>query len=187
MTKEIKKIKGKKKTRVFWSGEKILSISAILVSMGTFLVFAYQTNLMRKQQYMSVYPHLQFSDHHVFSNKYMYVLANKGIGPAIVTSAKISINGKDFDKDLAKYIGENIDFSRDSIDYVTSSVYSGLLITEKETVEIMKYVWGPDPRSPEKLFNLIHNDSLDFTIEYKSIYDEKWRISMKNDTPVKIE
>jgi len=38
----------------FWNNEKLLGISALLVSTMSLIVFVYQTDLLRKQQYMSV-------------------------------------------------------------------------------------------------------------------------------------
>jgi len=182
---KIKKIITNKKA--FWNSEKLLSISAIIVSIGTFLIFAYQTNLIRKQQYMSVLPYLQFANYHNYSLKYKFILTNKGIGPAIVTSTKISINGKVENKDLATYLGENIVVTKDSINFITSSVYKGMIIAQNETIELVKLGAGNKISSSIKLFNMIHNDSLDFIIEYESIYGEKWRISIKDYIPDKIE
>jgi hypothetical protein len=176
-----------KKKKRFWNGEKLLSISAILVSIGTFIVFAYQTNLIRKQQYMSVLPYLQFANYHNYSPKYKFVLTNKGIGPAIVTSTKISINGKTEEKDLATYLGKNINYLRDSIGFVTSSIYKGMIIAQNESIELVKLDSKNRINNSEKLLRMIHNDSLNFIIEYKSIYGEKWRINIKDFIPVKID
>ena len=183
----MEKKKTKKGRITFWSSEKILSISAILVSIGTFAVFAYQTNLMRKQQHMSVYPHLQFHNYSNYSKEYKYVLTNKGVGPALVTLSKISINGETKDQDLADYLHETIVWNRDSINFSTTNIRRGLLIAEKETIELVA-LWGDNSTaSSAKLFHFIHNDSLEYVIEYESIYGEKWRICKKYDMPKKIE
>ncbi len=182
-----KVLKMKKKKIISWNSDKILSISAIFISIGTFLVFAYQTNLIRKQQLMSVYPHLQFIDYHNYSKNYKFVLKNKGIGPALVTLVNISIKGKKENKDLAFYLGEKINPVRDTISFETSSIYKGLIISEKESVDLVKILWTNNRKNAKKLFDLIHNDSLDFIIEYRSIYGEKWRVSIKNSIPVKID
>ena len=176
-----------KRKKRFWNSDKLLSISAILVSIGTFIVFAYQTNLIRKQQYMSVLPYLQFANYHNYSPNYKFVLTNKGIGPAIVTSTKISINGKTEEKDLATYLGENINYLRDSIGFVTSSIYKGMIIAQNESIELVKLDSKNRINNSEKLLKMIHNDSLNFIIEYKSIYGEKWRINIKDFIPVKID
>lgn len=171
----------------FWNSEKLLSISAILVSIGTFIIFTYQTNLIRKQQHMSVYPYLQFANYHSYSSKYKFVLTNKGIGPALVTSAKISINGVIKDQDLATYLGESILISKDTISFITSSINKGMLIAQNESIELVKLDSENNYNSSKKLLYMIHNDSLDFIIEYESIYGGKWHISIKDYMPEKID
>ena len=183
----MEKINKEQNKKTFWSSEKLLSISAIIVSISTFLMFAYQTDLIRKQQYMSVYPYLQFDNYHNYSSKYKYVLTNKGIGPALVTSSKISINGKIENKDLATYLGENIILARDSINFTTSSIDKGMLIAQNETIELVKLIGGNNINSSAKLLKMIHNDSLNYIIEYESIYGEKWRISVKDDMPERVK
>lgn len=42
-----------------WNLDKTLSLMAFLISLGTFFLLYYQTNLTRKQQYASVFPYLE--------------------------------------------------------------------------------------------------------------------------------
>ena len=62
--------------------DKILGLSAMLISICTLIVFLYQTNLIKKQQYMSVYPYLTLGNNGSFTADYEYSLTNNGIGPA---------------------------------------------------------------------------------------------------------
>ncbi len=176
-----------KNKRRFWSSEKILSISAILVSIGTFAMFAYQTSIMRKQQHMSVYPYLQFANYYNYSTNYKFVLSNKGVGPAIVNFAKISIKGRIQEKDLAFYLGKITTKRKDSVNFYTSNINKGQLIAEKETIEIVELIEGNSLKSSIELYNLMHNDSLDFIIEYESVYGEKWRINMRDNIPERVD
>lgn len=180
--------KTNKNKSVFWNSEKLLSISAIIISLGTLFVFTYQTNLIRKQQHMSVYPYLQFEDHANFSLNYKYTLTNKGIGPALITSSKIKINGVFRNMDLACHLGEAVKHITDTIySFTTSSVTKGMLIGQNESIAIASLDSLSGRKSPEILFHLIHNDSLNFIIEYESIYGEKWQISQEDFMPVKVE
>ncbi len=54
--------------------DKILSLSAMFISICTLVVFLYQTNLIRKQQYMSVYPHLLLGNYGTWTPNYKFVL-----------------------------------------------------------------------------------------------------------------
>lgn len=170
----------------FWTSEKILGACAMIISISTLIVFAYQTNLMRKQQYMSVYPYLMFADYAVYSPQYKFVLHNNGIGPALIISTKIIDNGKVKDYDIVNYI-QSIIKPEDSINYLSSNVYRGLLIPENGKVELIALYGENTGSGIEKIYNLIHNENLEFIIEYESIYGEKWIISTKSRMPDKIE
>ena len=78
-----------------------------------------------------------------------------------------------------------MDISKDSIYFTTSSVNKDMLIAQNETIELVKLDPGCSNKSSARLLNLIHNDSLNFIIEYESIYGEKWKISLKDYMPQK--
>ena len=76
----------------FWSSDKLLSLFAFLVSVGTFSTFAYQTYLIQKQQYVSTMPYLMLflnSDGSGEYTQHSISLANNGIGPAFIQDIKI--------------------------------------------------------------------------------------------------
>ena len=47
--------------KIKWNSERILSLSAMSISFITLIIFIYQTNLMSKQNYLSILPYLQLS------------------------------------------------------------------------------------------------------------------------------
>lgn len=175
-----------KKTSLFWTSERILAASAMIISISTLLVFAYQTNLMRKQQYMSVYPYLMFANYSNYSPQYKFVLHNNGIGPALITSTKIMDNGKVDDRDIADYMRSAIK-PGDSINFLSSNVYPGLLIPKNGKIELIALYGKNTTSGIVKLHNLLHNENLEFIIEYESIYGEKWRLGTNSKIPGKIE
>jgi len=61
------------------------------------------------------------------------------------------------------------------------------LIAEKESIEIVLLSEENTYANSVKLYDYIHNDSLEFMIEYESIYGKKWKISNKDDLPIKID
>ena len=82
----------------FWNSDKILSLSAMFISLCTLIVFIYQTELIRVEQHKSVYPYLSLSNGGSGNINYRYILENKGIGPAVLTSIKVTDSeGKVFD------------------------------------------------------------------------------------------
>ncbi|MGB5387768.1 MAG: hypothetical protein WBN20_13370, partial [Eudoraea sp.] len=49
------------KLKFKWNSDKILSLSAMSISVLTLIIFIYQTNLMSKQNYLSILPYVQIS------------------------------------------------------------------------------------------------------------------------------
>lgn len=178
----------------FWTSEKILSASALLVSISTFIVFVYQTNLIRKQQFMSVYPHLQLSNYGSGSLEYKYVLINKGVGPALVKSVKIiSPSGKTYE-DFIDYVANQIN-EKDSIWFSHSNIYQGRLIAVDEEIFLIqmtdnKYVKEYDLpintlEKADRMRGILNHDSLKVEIQYESIYGERWTITNESAIPIK--
>lgn len=180
------KKKTKVKKTVLWKDERLLSITALLISVGTLLVFLYQTNLVRKQQYMSVLPYLEFQNHATFSKDFKLVLKNKGIGPALITSRNIVINGRKYDLDVGMYVEKHL-VLEDSVDYVMSNIRKGNLLSEKEGLELIALGPHTSRSGVEKVHGLIYNDSLEFVVEYASVYGERWQVSSKRSAPVKLD
>lgn len=176
----------RRKGSAFWENQKLLSITAVLISIGTLLVFLYQTNLVRKQQYMSVLPYLEFQNHAVLSDHYKLVLKNKGIGPALITSRNILIRGKELDMDIGTYLTNNM-VVEDSADFVISNIRKGNLISEKEGIDLIVLQSSTSRPGLEKLHGLIYNDSLEFVVEYESVYGERWQVSSKDPTPHRLK
>ncbi len=175
------------------SNELLIGIAAMIISLSTLLVFAYQTHLIRKQQFRSVYPHLNLIHMNSGSADYQFVLRNQGIGPAFITALKVKEpNGKTYDN-LVQYMRHKI-AKKDSIRWKYSDLSIGALVQEKEEVILFELFDGEDSVSPghqknalqaaNKLRQILTNDSLQITISYKSIYEESWTIN-NSSMPIK--
>jgi len=113
-----KKKKPKRKKK-FWTSEKILGLSAMFMSAATLVVLLYQTNLMRKQQYMSVYPYLEMMGHGFPGPNYRYTLTNNGVGPALIKKVSVHHQDKVYEEDIANYIRKIIPAKvKDSLDFI---------------------------------------------------------------------
>ncbi len=79
-----------------FSKEMIVALSANAVSIITLLIFIYQTNLMREQQHVSVWPHLELLPS-CCSEEFggFLQVENKGIDPATVQSVTVKFKGKE--------------------------------------------------------------------------------------------
>jgi len=169
--------------KAFWSSEKLLSATALLVSVSTFIVFIYQTNLIRKQQYMSVFPYVTMGNYSAKSKNYKYVVQNDGIGPALIKSVKVvDGKGKKYD-DIVDYIRYNVS-ETDSIGFYFANIQKGWLIPEKEIVEVIG-ISDEKLKSGKVIYSLLNAENLLIEIEYESIYGETWVVSNISGYPIK--
>ena len=180
MTKNIKAGKNPSGKKLL-SGEKVLSFSAILISIMTLLVFLYQTNLVRQQQFMSVYPYLSLGNFYVNSENYEYVLKNDGIGPALIKSVKVTDKtGKSYN-DIVDFLNAKLKKS-DSVRFFYANLFPGRLVPEKEKLVLVGLNNG-DKRKSKILFRILNREGLVVNIEYASIYGEVWSISNIENAP----
>lgn len=78
-----------------WDTDRIVSLSAMVVGVGSLVIILYQTKLMREQQRASVMPYLMLA---VQSNKdtTFLTLRNAGIGPARLDDVRVRYKGTDY-------------------------------------------------------------------------------------------
>ena len=177
--------------RSFWSSEKILSMSALFISLLTLIVFIYQTDLIRKQQYKSVYPHLGFINRFGGTLNYQYVLNNVGIGPAIIDEVRVQYGEKNYE-DIINFVDDQIEES-DSITYFHTNLARGRLIPAGEHISLIKLASEQDlegtglPLNNNKgsfqLYEVLNSDSLIIEVKYSSIYGESWIIRNGSKSP----
>lgn len=177
----------------FWTSDRIVSMSAIFISLATLFVFVYQTNLIREQQHLSVYPHLSLGNYYSGSLQYKMVIANEGIGPAFVESIEvIDTLGNSYEglsDYLYEYMGED-----DSIFIYSSDLYEGRLIPAGEDIalfglldeeQLMQYNLPTNTiEGAEKLRKILNSENLKYKISYRSIYNDRWYITEETVTPV---
>lgn len=120
----------------FWNIEKIVGLTALIVSLLTLIVFVYQTNLLRKQQYMSAYPHLSLMNEKSSTLQYSFSLSNHGVGPAFIESVKVSASNDMVYDDIIHYVEKTMG-KQDSINYVYSNLWVGRLIPANEKINLI--------------------------------------------------
>ena len=180
------------KLKIKWNSERILSLSAMSISFITLIIFIYQTNLMSKQNYLSILPYLQLStSDDSENNSFSLSIQNYGVGPAIIESVKFQYQGeeydlKDYDNYLFKFI-KSLDSALDSIKQVdTSSLDPGMAIPPNSNYRIFEISSAKDYQMFLNRFPLLDKE-LRYEIRYKSIQDEHWVIREDSDGPVKLD
>lgn len=167
--------------------DRILGVSAMVISILTLIIFIYQTNIMREQSKLSVKPRLDFTTN--FDQKdstiiIKEVIENKGLGPAIIDSIYFKFNGDKYPVDIEHFLKEQLPEVL-KLGYLPqhATLGKGTTISQNEEREIFTY-HIPMNKIPN-LFSYLgmsNEDDNPFPIEviYTSIYeDEKW--IMNND------
>jgi len=182
-----------------FDADKWLAVSAMIVSIGTLVALAYQSMLMRDSERASKLPYLYFS---LLSNDQQGVeilLANSGIGPAIVDDVQIHYQGKDFAADPYDfYMGLSEDNRKNGAG--VDKVQKGRLIPAGTTVQMLQF---PGANAQLAMLPLMLR-LFDFAdvplawysrlppadvkhgvieVKYSSVYGERWRARSDRAVP----
>jgi len=168
----------------YWNSNKIVSSSAILISLMTLFILVYQTKIIQQEQRMSVLPYLSLSNYNTGTPNYKYVLKNDGIGPAFIEKVEITYDGKTYDSDLSIFLEKNFPEMKDIDSVFHSNISPGRLIPAGEAISIFEV--HNSLSSSKRLYELLHRHNIGIKITYKSAYNEKWFITKKTDFPKKI-
>lgn len=162
--------------------DRLVSISAIIVSVGTLFLIIYQTNLYRQQQKAAVLPYLEIGVglDSIGSNVHV---TNNGTGPAFVKAIEVRYSKLSVKDDP---YGFYLQLYKDSTSQMPGylfldRVFPGRLIPAGQSVEMLAV-----HRSPDKVeeFNRLFQDDPDpqiqrtkkatIIITYSSVYGDTW-------------
>ncbi|TVQ19418.1 MAG: hypothetical protein EA361_00780 [Bacteroidetes bacterium] len=147
--------------------EMLIAAFAILISISTLIVYIYQSNLMKQQQKMSVWPYLNYGPS--WGQDYFIVdLINKGIGPAIIENVTITFDGKEIEgiEGIMKLVPDSIRGS-----YSFSTIPPGLVIMAGEALTLLNVT---EPTVVAYLMDNILNDKFHMEVCYSSVYGDSW-------------
>ena len=168
----------------FWNADKIVSISAILISLGTMGVYIYQTHLIQKQQYASVMPYLRMG-YSFDDDRFEFIVQNEGLGPAFIEEVNTYYNGKKYSDDVAIFIQG--DYRKiDSTLYLTySNIGTGMLFAAGKNITIISK--RESVNDAKKLKDLFFNKKIEMEVIFSSVYGEKWITRGAFTRPKKLE
>ncbi len=180
--------------------DRVVGVSAMVVGLGSLLVFAYQAQLMRESQRASVLPYLQVV---VIANDQgtSLVLSNTGIGPALIDDVRISYQGRERQIDPYDfYIELRPDAEKAGVG--VDKIQPGRLIPVGYTAHLISAGAGDPKRSIEMLKELLHffeiadvpkswyinsgeagTGKAVVIVTYSSVYGEHWRIRSDRTVP----
>lgn len=178
----------KNKTMKKISTDRIVGISAMFISLLTLVIFIYQTNLMRQQNYLSILPYLSLdtSINH-YEGTLEFQLRNLGTGPAIIESRRIYLDNKWLDVDFGDFLEEQFIKNDTTISIQSASISRGTAIPANESITLVK-VYMPKKKFPNLLewFTKVQEDGVDYEVIYRSLYQEKWKININSDIPIEL-
>lgn len=181
----------------FWNSDKLVGLTALLISVGTLVVFIYQTNLMREQQHMSVLPYLEFGNGATGTLNYEFMLMNNGIGPAFIRSVEVTAADGTTYSDIVYYVEDQ--FEADSVDYYHANLWEGRLIKAGDKVIVIGLItpqlaedYGLEPpmNSTEgsiELYQFLNNEEVHIEVTYESIYGDRWKLVHHAGRPQKVD
>ncbi len=165
-----------------FSRAEVTSFIALVVSLGALCVSIYEANIMREQQMImqsqqktSVYPHLIQDLRYSFGSngEFIYEIENKGIGPAKIKNATLTLNEKpinsyvEIKNELDKIFPKEADYG------LSFSNPDSYFLSPKEKIIAIKITY----KNFENSIDLIRNLNFEYDIRYCSIFDDCWEIN----------
>lgn len=165
-----------------FSRAEVTSFIALVVSLGALCVSIYEANIMREQQIImqsqqktSVFPYLVQDLRYSFGDggEFIYEIENKGIGPAKIKSATLTLNEKPVNSFLE--IKNELDqiFPKEADYGLSFSNPDGYFISPKEKIITIKITY----KKFENSMDLIRNLKFRYDILYCSIFDDCQQIN----------
>ena len=160
-----------------------LSVSAAVVALSALVVSAYQAKIAREQQKMSAWPRVYMYNTGSNSN-YGYIVQNVGVGPALVRSATLAVDGRYLRTWTDVLAAAGVDTTKlDSLGptttFITSSVRPGSVLLPGVTTELLR----TQGQLARPVYQLFHSGRLRLRVCYCSVYRDCWVADSESDTP----
>ena len=179
--KKSKKVK-LKKWKINWTTDKIMSTSALFISVISLVALLYQSflareenKLIQKQQSASVLPYLNqwFSE---YDNSFKLIVGNKGVGPAFIKKVEIELDSiKTFNNtdDLFTEIFKSTK-GLDTIPHMKSNLISGFVLPANDDIKLIEI---SDSKSANIFKTVLNSRNISFKIIYEDVYGTAWLLS----------
>ena len=154
--------------------DTVVSFSAIVVAIASIVVTVWQGIEMRKHNRLSVRPRLEIT-YEVNKKGFGYVLKNNGLGPAVVTSKKFFVDGKEVQED--GFSGYDVFIEKLGLknrQVVYTGIFPGKTITAGAKLDIIRFFWKEGETVDSLLQTLLPQvyNRISLEIGYKSMYNE---------------
>ncbi|BDD09074.1 hypothetical protein FUAX_15060 [Fulvitalea axinellae] len=173
-----------------FSWDRLVAIVAMLTSTCALLVSAYETSIMKKQQYVQVWPYVvhTLSNHTTSSeklrkmdlpdsldlNEVSLAFKNKGLGPAILEEIEFLLEGKSYESG-EKMMNEAYKSFSDGEDYLStsfSSLSKGSVIMARAEHVFFKMICPP--KMARTFSELVSSGRIQVNFRYRSLNGDCW-------------
>jgi hypothetical protein len=184
-----------------WNTDRIVSLMAMVVGVGSLAIILYQTKLMREQQRASVLPYLaiavQSSDQAT-----NLVVRNAGIGPAILDDIRVRYRGKDYELDPYDFFVQQRPEFFKTVGLSVDKLIPGRLVPAGEWIQNVGTTGDKGPLFLKELLSLVvvaevpktwlaslgvkgpASDRAVVIVTYSSVYGERWHLRSDSFVPV---
>jgi hypothetical protein len=157
----------------------IVSASATIIALVALATGIYQARLSHDQAKAAVWPYL--IQGHAHNNGYAYVVQNVGVGPAIIRSFEVEVNGKIAKnwKDVAELMGLTLNWNNKR----STTFQAGLVLPASSPV--VELIELPDTADARQFS--AHASAMQTKICFCSLYGDCWenRSDAFDSRPVK--
>lgn len=170
-----------------------LTILTVTVSILTLMIYVRQTNILSKQTemlleqskasswpYLSIGADMSFDDENMSFGEYRVIVANFGVGPAIIEKVVIKVKDKEFsnwDEFTQHFFPDNM-----SKKFTRHSLYDRVIMPGDMVTVIDLHQNLP---MADHLYKKDVLKNLEIMICYKSVYNDYWMVSCKDFSSLK--
>jgi len=162
----------------------LMAMLALVVSFAALIVSIYETRVMEAQNEAAVWPYIMVAPRYS-AQGFDVNITNKGVGPAIVKTVQVSVDGEPHASALSllEHINgeEKLSFGWDIL---RSNNPAGSVMSPDENATIMGLPWRDDTRV---IVDKMANFTISIDVCYCSIFESCWRTNLNTQpTPVKM-
>ena len=158
--------------------ELTLSISAMIIAIASIAVSIWEGYTMRKHYHLSISPQLDYSFFSSY-NEAGFIISNKGLGPAIITSRHVYLDGVKIDESQNKFpyiIAEALKLNTKMM-FSSHTLGIETIIDEGEDITLFS-VYKKNNELFQQMIDELR-DRVKFEINYSSLYGEKYNITIE--------
>jgi hypothetical protein len=180
--------------------DRVVSLSAMVVGLGSLFIIVYQTALLREQQAASVLPYVMIGMQATSERSYVFA-RNTGVGPALIEDVVLRYQGREIRQDPYDFLLEVRPESARDDGLSVDRLIPGRLVPAGEWINMLGsegdgqrmagvlmglFDIGEVPQSWYDARGIVKSGPNKAIIEvtYQSVYGDRWRVSSDNPVPM---